>query len=642
MGRRRSRSTAARRAPISRSTTSTFTRCTARSPPSRVSGGLRARVDAAAQAFDGDLADRARGLALNFAARVENRRVSLTRARLVAAAGTLDGKGELALDGARAFTFAGTATRFDPSRLGQFPAASLDGTLQVAGTLAPAWTLVADAKLGGNATIGGLAARGTAHATLAAGSARDVAVDVAVGDARLALHGNAGRSGDALAFTLDVPNVAAVAPLRARRQHPPARRRARRARHARDRARRHRWQRRRQRRASRPGGWRVSRHACARCPRRHTVQRAPGVRRAQPCRRCRRHRRHRAGPHDRARACPRRRHACRAPPDARSGQRRRPRATRSTRRACHRAGGGARMARQHRRLRARGHDPRHARRAGDIGMDARAHPRRCRAHRRRRRQCGAPGPRRRWRPHFDPRHVRRAAAHHARDPRRASAAGGVDAHARRPLERRGVAAARRHARRRAHGWRSLRGRRDGGAIRRLPARRAHAGPRGQRARRRLEAFGDAVVAARGRRATRGHARRGARAGRAIARCGVGGTSRRDARLAGADAAVDRHVRGDRWPRQPPSHGRRHAASATGTRHARRIRSARRRAAMGRGAGGRSRARDAVAGRHRARAIHLQGRRRHARRQGHAGARERGRRRIAHHVARRQVPAAEPP
>ncbi len=180
---------------------------------SRVSGGLRARVDAAAQAFDGDLADRARGLALNFAARVENRRVSLTRARLVAAAGTLDGKGELALDGARAFTFAGIATRFDPSRLGQFPAASLDGTLQVAGTLAPAWTLVADAKLGGNATIGGLAARGTAHATLAAGSARDVAVDVAVGDARLALHGNAGRSGDALAFTLDVPNVAAVTPL---------------------------------------------------------------------------------------------------------------------------------------------------------------------------------------------------------------------------------------------------------------------------------------------------------------------------------------------------------------------------------------------------------------------------------------------
>jgi translocation and assembly module TamB len=180
---------------------------------SRVSGGLRARVDAAAQAFDGDLADRARGLALNFAARVENRRVTLTRARLVAAAGTLDGKGQLAFDGARAFTFAGTAARFDPSRLGQFPRASLDGTLQVAGTLAPAWTLVADAKLGGDATIGGLAARGTAHAALAAGSARDVAVELAVGDARLALHGNAGRAGDALAFTLDVPQVAAVARL---------------------------------------------------------------------------------------------------------------------------------------------------------------------------------------------------------------------------------------------------------------------------------------------------------------------------------------------------------------------------------------------------------------------------------------------
>jgi translocation and assembly module TamB len=70
---------------------------------SRVSGTLRARVDAATQAYDGDLADRARGLALAFAARVADRRVALSRARLTAAAGMLDGRGELALDGARDF-----------------------------------------------------------------------------------------------------------------------------------------------------------------------------------------------------------------------------------------------------------------------------------------------------------------------------------------------------------------------------------------------------------------------------------------------------------------------------------------------------------------------------------------------------------
>ncbi len=180
---------------------------------SRVSGTLRARVDADAQAYEGDLADRARGLALDFAARVADRRVALSRARLTAAAGTLQGRGELALDGARAFTFRGTATRFDPSRLGRFPAASLEGTLALDGHLEPAWSVSAEAKLGAGATIGAKPASGHAKASLAAGRARGVDVDLRVGDAHATAHGDAGASGDALAFTLDAPHLAALVPL---------------------------------------------------------------------------------------------------------------------------------------------------------------------------------------------------------------------------------------------------------------------------------------------------------------------------------------------------------------------------------------------------------------------------------------------
>lgn len=180
---------------------------------SRVSGTLRARVDADAQAYEGDLADRARGLALAFAARVADRRVALSRARLTAAAGTLQGRGELALDGARAFSFRGTATRFDPSRLGRFPAASLEGALALDGHLEPAWSVSADATLGAGATIGAKPASGHASATLAAGRARAIDVDVRVGDAHATAHGDAGASGDALAFTLDAPHLAALVPL---------------------------------------------------------------------------------------------------------------------------------------------------------------------------------------------------------------------------------------------------------------------------------------------------------------------------------------------------------------------------------------------------------------------------------------------
>ncbi len=180
---------------------------------SRVGGSLRASIDASSQSFEGDLADRSRALSLAFVARVADQRVTLARARLTAAAGTLDGHGEMALAGARAFAFDARATHFDPSKLGAFPAGALEGTLELRGALSPTWTVVADATLLPGARLGSQSASGQAHASLSAGAARDVALDFGVGPTRVHAKGNAGRPGDRLDFAIDTPELAGITPL---------------------------------------------------------------------------------------------------------------------------------------------------------------------------------------------------------------------------------------------------------------------------------------------------------------------------------------------------------------------------------------------------------------------------------------------
>ncbi|MEO6748281.1 MAG: hypothetical protein ABI294_01685, partial [Casimicrobiaceae bacterium] len=160
---------------------------------SSLSGSVRATGNAKSQTVDADLADRARALSLAFAARIADAHVTLARARLVAAAGTLDGHGEIALSATRAFAFELTATHFDPSRIGAFPAGALQGTVKLRGRLAPDWALVADATLAPGARLGAQPASGSAHAALSARMARDVVLDMRIGQAHVSAQGNAGR-----------------------------------------------------------------------------------------------------------------------------------------------------------------------------------------------------------------------------------------------------------------------------------------------------------------------------------------------------------------------------------------------------------------------------------------------------------------
>ncbi len=179
----------------------------------RIGGRLSLAGDARSQTASGRLADAARGLALELDARLAERRVTLSRARLTAPGGVLDGTASLALDGDRAFRVDATAGGFDPSRFADVPKGSIDGTLVVAGTLEPALAARVDARLAPSSRLAGAPLTGSLGAALSHGNARDVAVELALAGAKLTVHGDSGRPGDTLEVSLSAPKVAELVPL---------------------------------------------------------------------------------------------------------------------------------------------------------------------------------------------------------------------------------------------------------------------------------------------------------------------------------------------------------------------------------------------------------------------------------------------
>ena len=187
----------------------------------RLDGTLAADLDARRQRITGDVADRNRGLGLAFAANVAERRVEITRARLAARNGALEGSGRIALDGAQPFAFTAEARRFDPSRFGDFPSGSLDGSVRAAGILAPAWRIEAEVRIAPGSKLAGLAAAGGAKATVTVTTVSAAVLEVRLGATKFSARGGVGNTGDKIEFALDARNLAELAPLvRARIPHP--------------------------------------------------------------------------------------------------------------------------------------------------------------------------------------------------------------------------------------------------------------------------------------------------------------------------------------------------------------------------------------------------------------------------------------
>ncbi len=179
-----------------------------------LSGSITAQVGQARQVVRADL--RQEDLAVAFAATVAARRMTIERFRAQAGGGDLTGSGSFDFDGARAFTVTARAARFNPARFVAVPEGRLDGTVSAHGTLAPAWDVTADVKLAKGSRFAGMAVAGSARAHATPKSAKDVAVDLALGSSRVALTGAFGAATDTLAFDVEIAKLSELKPLLAR------------------------------------------------------------------------------------------------------------------------------------------------------------------------------------------------------------------------------------------------------------------------------------------------------------------------------------------------------------------------------------------------------------------------------------------
>ena len=179
-----------------------------------LSGTVNAAVAQQKQSVSADL--RQSDLALAFAATVAGRHVDVERLRAQAGGGEITGSGSFDLDGTRPFTFTARATRFNPGRFVDMPPALLDGTVTARGTLLPTWDVTADIAVAAGSHFAGLAVAGTGRAHATPASAKDVAVDLHLGAARVVLTGAFGTAADTLAYAVDIPRLQEFRALAAR------------------------------------------------------------------------------------------------------------------------------------------------------------------------------------------------------------------------------------------------------------------------------------------------------------------------------------------------------------------------------------------------------------------------------------------
>src|SRR6266545_4174203 len=177
----------------------------------KLGGRLRAHVERGVQHVDADLAQGDRALA--FVATIAGASVDVERFRARAGTGEAAGHAKLTLTGARRFDIAATTTRFDPSRFFATPAASLDGTIDATGQLGSQWSAGGRVALQPTSRVVGLAASGSARGRVSASAIADATIDAKLGDASLRANGSFGRPGDTLAFNIDLPQLATLAPL---------------------------------------------------------------------------------------------------------------------------------------------------------------------------------------------------------------------------------------------------------------------------------------------------------------------------------------------------------------------------------------------------------------------------------------------
>ena len=178
----------------------------------RLAGVLKGQLRLDAESPEGVVAGELKqaAVALAFDASVHRGIVDVRKFRAQAHGGSLEGTATLATKGTEAFSASARATALDPAAFGNFPQASISGTIDARGELKPTWMAALKLKIADGSRLRGLPLNGAGVLTVERERVHDADVDIAAGGNRLKFAGSFGRSGDTLAFTLDARDFAAI------------------------------------------------------------------------------------------------------------------------------------------------------------------------------------------------------------------------------------------------------------------------------------------------------------------------------------------------------------------------------------------------------------------------------------------------
>ena len=180
--------------------------------PTRLAGFLKGQLRLDAESPDGVLTGEVKqaSLSLAFDAAVHRGIIDVRRFRAEAHGGNIEGKATVATGGARVFSASGIASTLDPAAFGNFPQASISGSIDAHGELKPAWSAALNLRIADGSRLRGLPLSGGGMLTVESERVHDADVDIAAGANRLKLTGSFGHPGDSLAFTLDAGDFATI------------------------------------------------------------------------------------------------------------------------------------------------------------------------------------------------------------------------------------------------------------------------------------------------------------------------------------------------------------------------------------------------------------------------------------------------
>jgi translocation and assembly module TamB len=178
----------------------------------RLAGAIKGQLRLDSESPDGVVAGELRQatVALAFDAAVRRGVVDVRRFRAQAHGGSLEGTATLATGGTEVFSASAKASALDPAAFGNFPQASISGTIEARGELKPTWSAALKFKVADGSRLRGLPLTGAGVLTVESERVHDTDVDIAAGGNRLKLAGSFGRPADSLAFTLDARDFATI------------------------------------------------------------------------------------------------------------------------------------------------------------------------------------------------------------------------------------------------------------------------------------------------------------------------------------------------------------------------------------------------------------------------------------------------